>query len=90
MKPNPSPLLPLLPSIPGESTEFMRAMSRLSGDLQGILRAAGYAKGSGVSTEGVALVKRVAKARSFRNWPDTRNEADYERLIEAVKKELAT
>ena len=60
-----------------------------SRDLQDVLRDAGFAKGSGVSSEGLKLVTRLARENGLRDWPDTRNEADYDALIEAVKKEVA-
>lgn len=56
--------------------------------LQGILQDAGYKKGSGVSTQGIRLVSRVAKREQLRDWPHARTWADYDRLLTAVTEEI--
>jgi hypothetical protein len=71
------------------------AMSSRSYFLQELLKSAGYHKTSQlgiprvqVSKAGLELVSRVAKENNLRDWPHTRNVADYDALIRAVKEHL--
>jgi hypothetical protein len=57
--------------------------------LQQILRAAGYVKGSGVSSSGITLVTRLARQHRLRDWSATRTLADYDALLQIVRDHLA-
>jgi hypothetical protein len=71
-----------------EEVAHRERMGQLSQRLQMILREAGHAKGSGVSTAGIKFVKDVASRSGLRNWPHVRDEDDYLALIAAVEAAL--
>lgn len=74
---------------PKSALEIQReGLGKKSAELQALLTGAGFVKGGGVSSDGLALVSRVAKARGIRDWPDTRHAADYDALQAAVQEEL--
>ena len=62
-------------------------------ELQKLLRQYGYGRdpqfNSGIKGEGIQFVTQTAKRNGLRDWPNTRNAADYDALIEAVRYRLA-
>jgi hypothetical protein len=57
--------------------------------LQQMLMAAGFMKGSGVSTAGIRLVSTLAKSHNLRDWPNTQSISDYDALIRVTREHLA-
>lgn len=57
-----------------------KRMTALSEELKAAIEAAGMSRGLGVNA-----VKAVAKANKLADWPDTKTEADYTKLIAAFK-----
>lgn len=64
-------------------------MAAKSKELQSVLTKAGYWDQKGgaevVTSEGLKLVRQVARANKLRDWPHVKNIADYDALITAVK-----
>lgn len=76
---------------PKSQLEIQRdGLGKKSAELQALLTGAGFVKGGGVSSDGLALVKRLAQEQGIRDWPDTRHAEDYERLIAAVRTHLTS
>jgi hypothetical protein len=65
------------------------AMVLRSLKLQELLRSHHFRHGDGVSTAGLALVKRLAKKHGLREWPNTLTTADYDALIAVVTDHFA-
>ena len=62
---------------------FLSRMAKLSGVLLSLIDDAGIKRG-----DGIRLVTRLAKTNGLRDWPATRNEADYKALIRVLKEHL--
>jgi hypothetical protein len=63
-------------------------MPAKSEELVQLLRSAGYTKVDGISTAGIKLVSRLAKANGLRDWMNTRTVADYDALIAVTREHL--
>ncbi|MFZ4856129.1 MAG: PLxRFG domain-containing protein [Desulfuromonadaceae bacterium] len=77
-----------VPDVRKEDVAYL--LPQKSKELRQVLIDAGYVKPSGdVSTAGISLVKRLAKENKLRDWPNTRDVADYNALIDVVRRHVA-
>ncbi len=62
------------------------AMVRKSNELEELLRAAGFIKGTTVSRGGIRLVSQLAKDHKLRDWAQTQTLDDYDALIAVTRR----